>query len=254
MPERRRTASVEVRPVVVFDDAGNAAVTPASTAAAEAAFREERAAVLATLDPPARRLPARRGRAAGRLRRGDRRVGARRRPAAPRARGSRRRRAARRSTACAATARSPTASSASAQLAELETRGARTTTPTTSAVGDDRLRLIFTCCHPALAMAARVALTLRSLGGLTTGEIARAFLVEEATMAQRIVRAKRKIAAARHPLPDPARRGAARPPGRRARRRLPDLQRGLERVGRRPARARRAVQRGDPPRAGCSCA
>ena len=73
-----------------------------------------------------------------------------------------------------------------------------------SAIGDDRLRLIFTCCHPALAMPARVALTLRSLGGLTTGEIARAFLVEEAAMAQRIVRAKRKIATAPHPLPDPA--------------------------------------------------
>jgi RNA polymerase sigma-70 factor (ECF subfamily) len=58
---------------------------------------------------------------------------------------------------------------------------------------DDRLRLIFTCCHPALAMDARVALTLRTLGGLRTPEIARAFLVPEATLAQRIVRAKRKI-------------------------------------------------------------
>ncbi len=58
---------------------------------------------------------------------------------------------------------------------------------------DDRLRLIFTCCHPALAPDARVALTLRTLGGLTTPEIARAFLVPEATLAQRIVRAKRKI-------------------------------------------------------------
>lgn len=61
------------------------------------------------------------------------------------------------------------------------------------AVPDDRLRLIFTCCHPALAPAARVALTLRLLGGLTTAEIARAFLVPEATMAQRLVRAKAKI-------------------------------------------------------------
>ena len=68
-----------------------------------------------------------------------------------------------------------------------------------SAVVDDRLRLIFTCCHPALAMEARVALTLRSLGGLTTAEIARAFLVAEPAMAQRIVRAKRKIATARIP-------------------------------------------------------
>ena len=58
---------------------------------------------------------------------------------------------------------------------------------------DDRLRLIFTCCHPALAPEAQVALTLRTLGGLTTPEIARAFLVSEATMAQRLVRVKRKI-------------------------------------------------------------
>ncbi|HXB37339.1 MAG TPA: sigma-70 family RNA polymerase sigma factor [Acidimicrobiales bacterium] len=61
------------------------------------------------------------------------------------------------------------------------------------AVQDDRLRLIFTCCHPALAPPARIALTLRLLGGLTTGEIARAFVVPEATMAQRISRAKSKI-------------------------------------------------------------
>jgi RNA polymerase sigma-70 factor, ECF subfamily len=66
-------------------------------------------------------------------------------------------------------------------------------------VHDDRLRLIFTCCHPALARAARVALTLRLLGGLTTAEIARAFLVPEATMAQRLVRAKAKISGARIP-------------------------------------------------------
>lgn len=60
-------------------------------------------------------------------------------------------------------------------------------------VRDDRLRLIFTCCHPALALGVRVALTLRLLGGLTTAEIARAFLVPEPTMAQRLVRAKNKI-------------------------------------------------------------
>jgi RNA polymerase sigma-70 factor (ECF subfamily) len=60
-------------------------------------------------------------------------------------------------------------------------------------IADDRLRLIFTCCHPALALEARIALTLRTLGGLTTPEIARAFLVPEATLAQRLVRAKRKI-------------------------------------------------------------
>ena len=63
-------------------------------------------------------------------------------------------------------------------------------------IPDDRLRLIFTCCHPALPMDGRVALTLRTLGGLTTPEIARAFLVPESTLAQRLVRAKRKIRAA----------------------------------------------------------
>ena len=64
---------------------------------------------------------------------------------------------------------------------------------TDGGLADDRLRLIFTCCHPALPLDSRVALTLRTLGGLTTPEIARAFLVPEATLAQRLVRAKRKI-------------------------------------------------------------
>ncbi|MGH2407632.1 MAG: RNA polymerase sigma factor [Candidatus Limnocylindrales bacterium] len=63
-------------------------------------------------------------------------------------------------------------------------------------LGDDRLRLIFTCCHPALALEARVALTLRTLGGLSTDEIAHAFLLPSATLAQRLVRAKRKIRSA----------------------------------------------------------
>jgi RNA polymerase sigma-70 factor, ECF subfamily len=71
-------------------------------------------------------------------------------------------------------------------------------------IDDERLRLIFTCCHPALAMETRVALTLRLVGGLTVSEIARAFLVQETTMGQRITRAKAKISAARIPYRVPS--------------------------------------------------
>jgi RNA polymerase sigma-70 factor (ECF subfamily) len=87
------------------------------------------------------------------------------------------------------------------RLAELARIDSQAHSPETQdgAIEDDRLRLMFTCCHPALALQARVALTLRALGGLSTGEIARAFLVSEPTMGQRLVRAKRKIADARIP-------------------------------------------------------
>jgi RNA polymerase sigma-70 factor (ECF subfamily) len=78
------------------------------------------------------------------------------------------------------------------------------TTEQEEPVDDDRLRLIFTCCHPALAGEAQVALTLRLLGGLSTEEVARAFLVAEPTMGKRLVRAKRKIQAARIPYRVPA--------------------------------------------------
>ncbi|HEV7133160.1 MAG TPA: sigma-70 family RNA polymerase sigma factor [Gaiellaceae bacterium] len=78
-------------------------------------------------------------------------------------------------------------------LAQIEARTTEDEMEDATAIEDERLSLIFACCHPALAPEARLALTLRSLGGLETDEIARAFLVPDATMAQRIVRAKRKI-------------------------------------------------------------
>jgi RNA polymerase sigma-70 factor, ECF subfamily len=91
-----------------------------------------------------------------------------------------------------------------AELIRLDTQSEEPSMDDESTIIDDRLRLIFTCCHPALEMPARVALTLRALGGMTTGEVARAFLVAEPTMGKRIVRAKRKIAEAGIPYRLPA--------------------------------------------------
>ena len=109
---------------------------------------------------------------------------------------------------------------------------------------DDRLALLFACCHPSLAPEARLALTLRAVVGLTTPQIARAFLVNETTLAQRIVRAKRKIVTAGISLSGAGARRAVGAPRRRARRRLRDVQRGLRLLhrrhpGPRPRRRRR---------------
>ena len=113
------------------------------------------------------------------------------RPETP-ARGCTRWRATARSTGCA-TVEPPSRNSRSWPPAE-ESREAPDPLPEKLAeVGDERLSLLFTCCHPALAPEARVALTLQAVGGLTGAEIARAFLVPDATMSQRLVRAKRKI-------------------------------------------------------------
>ncbi len=100
-------------------------------------------------------------------------------------------------------------------------------------IADDRLRLIFTCCHPALAREAQVALTLRLVCGLTTAEIAGAFLVSETTMAARVTRAKKKISAARIAYRVPAARRAARPAGRGADRHPPAVHDRAHGAGRR---------------------
>ncbi len=115
-------------------------------------------------------------------------------------------------------------------------------------IDDDLLRLIFTACHPVLPVQARVALTLRLLGGLTTAEIARAYLVPEPTIAQRIVRAKKTLASAQRAVRDPWPGRAPGPAGVRPRSHLPDLQRGVLGHRRRGLGAARSVPRGAAPR------
>ena len=112
--------------------------------------------------------------------------------------------------------------------------------PERSVVDDDRLRLIFTCCHPALAREAQVALTLRLLCGLSTAEVARAFLVSEPTMAARVTRAKKKIAAARVPYRVPAAADLPRAGERGARGRPPALHHRSHGPGRRSTCAPRS--------------
>ena len=117
-------------------------------------------------------------------------------------------------------------------------------------VADDQLRLIFLCCHPALAADSQVALTLRLLSGLQTGEIARAFLVPEATMGQRITRAKRKLRDNHVSYRIPR---AAQLPGRLNAAlddRIPDLQRRPHGHLRRHPDTRRSILRSHPARAG----
>ena len=111
---------------------------------------------------------------------------------------------------------------------------------------DDSLALLLLCCHPALSRPSQVALTLRAVGGLGTDRIARAFLVPESTMAQRISRAKARLREVDAPFAVPAARRAARARGGRGPRALPGLHRGPHRDRGRRAHRRVAGRRGDP--------
>ena len=215
-------ATIEVRPVMSPEEWLNTARRPASTCPTRrsSTWRERRRARPGLgrdrarvprrardrpghADPAGRRLPARRGRGAGRVRGRGHGVAARRRPGQA---GAWITTAARR-RAIDRLRRDRSVADRAERLAELmrlDAEHEEQSMDDESTIVDDRLRLIFTCCHPALDMPARVALTLRALGGMTTGEIARAFLVAEPTMGKRIVRAKRKIADAHIPYRVPA--------------------------------------------------
>ena len=154
-----------------------------------------------------RRYRPGRGAGPGRARRRAAPVAPRRHARATPAPGSPRWASARRSTASAATARWPPSTPSSGASSSRRSRCRRTTRTSTRTspeeIADDRLRLIFVACHPVLSVPARVALTLRLVGGLTVPEIARAYVVPEATIAQRIVRAKKTIAKAGVPFEVP---------------------------------------------------
>ena len=162
-------------------------------------FREEQGRAVATLIRVTRRLRPRRGGRPGRVHHAPwRRWPRAGRPGQPGrldhhdGAESRDRPAAPAPSACVEKTRGAGARGRASRRSSRRSTRARRRKP--MPIADDRLRLIFTCCHPALAMDARVALTLRTLGGLTTPEIARAFLVPEPTLAQRLVRAKRRSA------------------------------------------------------------
>ena len=117
---------------------------------------------------------------------------------------------------------------------------------------DETLDLYFMCCHPALSPASQIALTLRAVGGLTTGEIARAFLVPEATMAQRLTRANRRSSRRARAFPELTPCGSGGPPAGRAQGAVPDFQRGIHGERRRPAVSRRSVEPKRSASPGCS--
>ena len=209
--------------------------------------------------PPLRRLFRRRGRRAGGAARGGRAVargGRARQPARladPGRRAAHDRSPARRAgPAAARDGRGDAVATRAAGGARARTPGARRIGSTSTGVAadvadqDDTLILLFMCCHPALTRPSAIALTLRAVGGLTTAEIANAFLVPEATMAQRISRAKQRIKTSGVPFRMPTDSERDERLERRAARALSDLQRGLRQQHRPEPAAQRSVERSDP--------